>query len=605
MTWTLLLFSLLPTLFWAQSRGQHDFKVKRSAVVNMSELDEEEDPSPFVTYLGVPDGIAHEHSHLEAVKKASKARFPRKETEAVNRTRSGPPPNVLEAFRGIPGALGIPLDNHLAVSNDGYMVTCANFHIAIYKDSDAPEKVSTLIQFTRPLGLPDFRYDPRVIYDPQEDRFIMTILHGTSRDRSQIIVAFTETNDPTGNWFLYLIDGNPFDQTIFSDYPMLGLTKDHFYFTVNAVDDELSWQEGFVETYIWQIEKLSGYAGASLLPATLITGAEWEGKPIRNLCPITAGDENLQDKQYFISTRNFDIQNDTIFLVELGDSLSSRTLVADVTYGAPPNAEQGTNTLQTNDARILDAFVQEGHVQFVANTIDTTTGLAVIYHGLIDDIDASTTVTGTIISEGDLELGYPDICYAGTARGDRHSIIVTSHVSRSRFPGVSALEFNGTEHSELISLFEGENYITRLGGAFERWGDYSGNQRIYNEPGGCWTVSSFGRNDRNYGIWISKLGRSDVNVSTEDQVIQSDAKVYPNPAREWVSVEFETYTYAPVVVQVVNLQGQVVMDIADFYPKKEGLMKFNFNSLVLPSGSYQIVGRQEGQVIFSKGFIRQ
>ena len=118
----------------------------------------------------------------------------------------------------------------------------------------------------------------------------------------------------------------------------------------------------------------------------------------------------------------------------------------------------------------LDAYLEEDHIQFVANTVDPNSGLAVVYHGIIDDVNAPSGVRGKILTYGDHELGYPDISYAGTIDGDQHSFIVASHVSTTRFPGHSVLEFDGTEYSPWVTLAEGETHIARIGGIVQRWG---------------------------------------------------------------------------------------------------------------------------------------
>ena len=50
------------------------------------------------------------------------------------------------------------------------------------------------------LGLLDRYYDPKVIYDPLSDRFILVFLEGSTSSDTRIVVGFTETNDPTQTW---------------------------------------------------------------------------------------------------------------------------------------------------------------------------------------------------------------------------------------------------------------------------------------------------------------------------------------------------------------------------------------------------------------------
>jgi hypothetical protein len=57
---------------------------------------------------------------------------------------------------------------------------------------------------------PHGKYDPRVIYDPKRDRFIIVFLNGFTDQTSFIYVAFSESNDPLGNWHLYTLPAIPF-----------------------------------------------------------------------------------------------------------------------------------------------------------------------------------------------------------------------------------------------------------------------------------------------------------------------------------------------------------------------------------------------------------
>ncbi|MDX1684963.1 MAG: T9SS type A sorting domain-containing protein, partial [Saprospiraceae bacterium] len=429
------------------------------------------------------------------------------------------------------------------------------------------------------------------------------MLHSSDRDRTLILVGFSETSDPNGNWHFYTIDGNPFDINIFSDYPMVAITKDKFYFTVNAVDVDSTWQDGFVETYIWEIDKFSGYNGDSL-EAVMYNEILFGGQPIRNLCPITPANEGLLDKQYFLSNRNFAVENDTFFLVTLDNGLVDvRTLIADTPYGVPPNAVQNNSlTLQTNDARVLDAFYLDGKVQFVNNCVNPVNGFASIYHGRIADIENSNSVSGDVIAYGDLELGYPDISYAGVQPGEDHSIIVVSHVGEGRFPGISALEYDGSTYSELVTLHEGTGVINQIGGSLQRWGDYSGNQRIYNLPGACWTVSSFGRSNREYGVGINELSRSDINVSSRD-VQHIPHKIYPNPVSDWVEIEFEIPSRSLITINLFDLRGQGIREIVTTTPKKTGQATFRFATDHLSSGTYIISASSEEGILFSDRII--
>ncbi|MDX1686259.1 MAG: hypothetical protein R3275_13565, partial [Saprospiraceae bacterium] len=215
----IILFSFL-LIIGSGVSSQESYQIPKKATVNASDSDQ--DLFPQIIYRGeVSDGMSSLRTdHLQKVKSRVQKRYPRK-TGIKDNSLRGAGPKVLQSFEGIQGSLGIPLDNHLAVSNNGHVVTVANFHLVIYDDSANISTAISLIQLTRDLRLPDFRYDPRIIYDTEEDRFILTMLHSSDRDRTLILVGFSETSDPNGNWHFYTIDGNPFDINIFSDYPMV------------------------------------------------------------------------------------------------------------------------------------------------------------------------------------------------------------------------------------------------------------------------------------------------------------------------------------------------------------------------------------------------
>ncbi|HEV2198599.1 MAG TPA: DUF11 domain-containing protein [Bryobacteraceae bacterium] len=77
--------------------------------------------------------------------------------------------------------------------------------------------------------------DPVVLYDPLADRWILTILAGTSF-KPEIgpfyeCIAISKTNDPvSGGWFKYALKT---DDTALSDFPKLGVWPDAYYFSAN------------------------------------------------------------------------------------------------------------------------------------------------------------------------------------------------------------------------------------------------------------------------------------------------------------------------------------------------------------------------------------
>lgn len=67
-------------------------------------------------------------------------------------------------------------------------------------------------------------FDPKILYDFEEDRWIFVTCAGSTAGDSRIYMGVTETSDPTGNWFLYSFIADAQNQVWF-DYPSMGFNK--------------------------------------------------------------------------------------------------------------------------------------------------------------------------------------------------------------------------------------------------------------------------------------------------------------------------------------------------------------------------------------------
>ena len=186
---------------------------------------------------------------------------------------------------------GIPNDNDIAISNEGIIVSVSNSDMYVYDESGAVLLDVGLDEFADSLGLLANSYDPKVIYDPTEDKFIMVFLNGNSSTSTDIVVCFSQTNDPSQGWHVYSLPGNPFNNNAWSDFPMIAITEQDFFVTVNHINsDSVSWQTGFMQSVIWQVKKSDGYAG-SVINTVVHGDVNFQGLPIRNLLPVKGGFE--------------------------------------------------------------------------------------------------------------------------------------------------------------------------------------------------------------------------------------------------------------------------------------------------------------------------
>jgi hypothetical protein len=524
-----------------------------------------------------------------------------------------PAPEIVASFSGNSIISSTPLDNHLAVGPQEHVVSTINVHMLVtntvgfwlgsYKLDDF---------FASTGGLINRFFDPRIIYDPQQDRFIMVIMNGSECADSEIALAFSQTNNPRGAWNLYDIDGCLNDDGTFADYPMISITENELFLTYNAVNADSSWQTGFFGTQIHQINKMNGYNGETL-NRKVWKDITYNGRLLRNICPVRNSDENLPSSMYFLSDRNFDLSNDTIFLLHLtGEqddpdaTLQMSHRILDQPYGVPPYAVQKKDSMDTNDARILDAFEQNGTIQWVSNTMDFNSGRSAVFHGILHLPQLQDVATGHIIAHPTDYIGYPGISWTGSDPSQQDAIITMSHCSPLRNPGGSAVYSDGLgQYSDIVTIIEGTRPVDMLGGTIERWGDYAGIQRLYNQPGSIWASYSYGRQGNVNEAWIAKLARVEENVATEETSREEVAiNTYPNPTDNYVTIEIENPEGKHITVSLFDASGQPVKTLFDGPPNYPGKASLSFALHTLPAGQYLVQVMLDRREVVTKGIVK-
>ncbi|WP_424005565.1 hypothetical protein ACOZ4I_19500 (plasmid) [Haloarcula salina] len=120
--------------------------------------------------------------------------------------------------------------------------------------------------------------DPRVRYDPNADRFVVsTLWRHYPTVSGAMFLAVSDSSNPNGPWHLYRISV-PIDIPGFTDYPVLGLDRDAIYLTELFIPDEFAL--GNFDVTLTILDKQAAYRGDNL-PASNFTGLF--------LVPITGG----------------------------------------------------------------------------------------------------------------------------------------------------------------------------------------------------------------------------------------------------------------------------------------------------------------------------
>jgi hypothetical protein len=553
-------------LVFSQSLWGQDFRKTNFSINKSKTITEFQKQSPYLEVVNnlempLPDGNSTK-SHLLRQKKKSKEFYRNnKKTTETPYLKSVQQPIIGDSFipmrwhngSQFPVYAGIPSDNTLAISNEGILMLSMNSSVWAYDmNTDTTlfeDQRISLSSFADGSALSNY-YDPKLAYDPEEDRFVLALLKDNDPVNSEVIICFSSTNDPRDPWYVYNLPGNPLNNNRWTDFPTLSITHNKVYFTGNLIVPNEPWQTGFDGSIIWEMDKFEAFSGDMSMQASLYDSITYDGNYIRNLHLITGAEGNA-DKQFLLSNRNFDIQNDTIFFLEIDNgSLNVSPLISDISYGVPPNARQtdtdtsdATGGLQTNDARVLGGILIDDEIQFVSNTVNPSTGFCAIYHGLISNVYNSPTVTARIIGDSERDYGYPNIAWSGNEACDREVIIGFDHTSFTHFPGNSSIFCdNERQYSPVLEIKSGAAYVDRLSGDYERWGDYYGLQRKYNTG----EIYSFGYlampNRWNSGFLAQLYG--------------------PDTSRLILKIEVKDYSFCNVIIEASPIGGLTPFEYA-------------------------------------------
>lgn len=536
----------------------------------------------------------------------------RTNSPSTNRSAAANAPVLLNNFIGNGFNAYIPNDNDVAISNAGFVSSVSNTMI-FGKDIVTNQIYSsvTLHSLVASLGLTQEEFDPKVLYDPDADRFVLLMLNGFNDTTSAIILGFSQTNSAAGLWNFYVLPGDALNNNLWTDFPMMTVSNEELFITVNLLYNDSSWQTGFNQTIIWQIDKELGYQGQTL--ATQIHSNNfYNGGPIRNLCPVKGDIGTYGPGAWFVSNRNFSAGNDTIFLVHVTDTIGSssqqvtiQALVSPIQYHMPVDADQpnSIDNLIVNDARILGAFMHNDAIQFVLSSLDTSSGYDVIYHGEISQVSSAPSISASMFSVPNFDVAYPNIAYAGTSPTDKRSLFSFLYVSSTTFMGSAAAVWDGTAFSAHTVLRGGTTPCNVLIGD-ERWGDYTGCQTRYNQPGYVWINGSytiFG------GVTRTWIGEYTVTTAAgvDDPIAQNNSVMYPNPSIDFTTVKFNSPTAGRITVRIYDNAGKMVHQL--FYGSvMAGENEISFKTDALAVGLYVvIIADEKGTEIAKEKLVKQ
>lgn len=397
-----------------------------------------------------------------------------------------------------------PPDTHGAAGLN-HFVEITNSHLDIYEKATPNTRVGSM-PLSAFFGYTSQRlYDPRVIYDHNDNRWIMSaVASPESTTVQRFFFAVSLTSDPLGAYYIYEVNVSDVYGR-FWDFPQLGLDRNAVIFTANFFYSTI-----FVDARMFAVAKSLIYNGSSrTLTPYMFTGL------VGTLTPPLVLDEN--PSTYLVAAQT----NDTkVTLYALTNSaadpptLSGPSTISVPSYTIPPNAPQPDTaaTLDTSDCRFVNAGTQIGNSLFQVHTINSG-GLAKCRFYEFDTVNRQVIQTGTF-GRDDTSFDF-NASIAANRRGDVFvtwsSTDVANNVNAEvRFSGRLHTDPAGIIPSPGSLLFGSNTFYRAQDRTDQRWGDYSAVSLDPADPTGltAWIVNERILSNTTWGSRIGRIGFS-------------------------------------------------------------------------------------------------
>jgi len=145
------------------------------------------------------------------------------------------------------------------------VVTMLNTQVRIQTRTGTTIQTMTLSNFWTSTNIGGFTevFDPRIVYDPYNNRWIACAGVEPFSSNSGILVGVSLTSSPTNGWNVRRVKADPTSQR-WADFPMLGFNKDWIVVGANMFIGN-----NFDSSYFWVFNKTNLYAGNFTNPTLL------------------------------------------------------------------------------------------------------------------------------------------------------------------------------------------------------------------------------------------------------------------------------------------------------------------------------------------------
>lgn len=408
----------------------------------------------------------------------------------------------------------IPPDTQGTVGPN-HLMAVLNSNVTIETRSGVILSSVRIASFWASLGGINEAFDPRVLFDRDADRWIISAGANAASATAYILIGVSQTNDPTGAWNLYKVNVDA-NGGGWADYPTLGFNGDWIVVQTNVFTVS---QGAYVGSYIYAFDKADLYAGGAGRYTVFHDPTGFTDYP-------AVTHDNTLATEYLV--RNWSGPSGTLRISTITGSVGAEVLTTGVAF---PKAAKGwqdsaaenfapqlgsTARIDTDDDRIGNCVYRNGSLWAAQTVYFPATGAPTRSSAQWWQIDTASGSVGIVQQlgkrddpSGSLDYAYPTL----DVNANDDMMLGYSRFGASQYASANYSYRRHTDPPNTLgadTVFKaGEApYFKDFGTGDNRWGDYSNVAVDPINDIDLWTIQEYAGTGNTWGTWWGTIALS-------------------------------------------------------------------------------------------------
>lgn len=418
---------------------------------------------------------------------------------------------LIDSWSGFTMNGNIPPDPYLAVGPN-HVVGVVNSTIRCWnKDGSLEFSKSASSWFSNVGGSNPF--DPKIVYDHHNNRWVMAWLQGFTPSSSYILISASDDADPNGDWYNWSTPSRLNGSTStnnWSDYPGLGFDQNNIYVASNQFDSGGSFQYAKVRV-IGNTELYSG------TPSSLSWDDVWNFRDINNSAnasfTVRPSRAYSTSSTYYLITGALYNSNNSMTVIKMTGTANKAIALTAVeipvsSYSHPNDMEQlgSGQSIDGGSAWFRNEPVYQNNKLYITHAVQNGNYSAVRYL----EVNVSTNTASE-----DMRMGAEGFYYSYPAvavDGSGNVVITYTRSADNEYAGAYFTTLPTVQSSltgsKVVRAGNGSYY--QSDGNRNRWGDYNG---AWTDPSGTIFVNTeYVASTNSWGTYIGEITFSSPSV---------------------------------------------------------------------------------------------